>query len=77
MPAAVNADLLHIRLDSAVTQWDIRQSKKRGYNPFALGMYLARVEDVVKLVRQGMPVPDAIDRNFNDRLAAYLHKVKY
>lgn len=77
MSQTINADLLHIRLDSAVTQWDARQSKKRGYNPFALGIYLERVESVVKLVRQGMPVPDAIDRNFNDRLAAHLHKVKY
>ena len=77
MPATVNADLLHIRLDSAVTQWDARQSKKRGYHPFALGIYLERVESVVALVRKGMPVPDAIDRNFNDRLASYLHKVKY
>lgn len=72
----INTELLHIRLDSIVTKHDIAASKRRGYNPFALGIYLERVENVVDLVKQGTPLAKAIDANFNDRLAAKLHKVE-
>jgi hypothetical protein len=33
---------LQSQLDHYLTQWDIKQSTKRGYNPFALGIYLER-----------------------------------
>jgi hypothetical protein len=65
---------LHSQLDHILTQWDIKQSTKRGYNPFALGIYLERAEDLAKDVAQGATISDAIDKHFCDRLAAMLHK---
>ena len=32
------------QLQSLVTQWDMKQSKKRGYNPYALGIYFEAAE---------------------------------
>ena len=72
----MNTELLHVRLDSIVTKHDIAASKRRGYNPSALGIYLERVGRVVDLVKKGTPLAEAIDANFNDRLAAKRHKVK-
>jgi len=65
---------LHSQLDHYLTQWDIKQSTKRGYNPFALGIYLERAEDLAKDVAQGATISDAIDVHFCDRIAAMLHK---
>jgi len=65
---------LHSQLDHILTQWDIKQSTKRGYNPFALGIYLERAERLAKDVAQGATISDAIDEHFCDRLAAMLHK---
>jgi hypothetical protein len=64
----------HAQLDHILTQWDIKQSTKRGYNPFALGIYLERAERLAKDVAQGATISDAIDEHFCDRLAAMLHK---
>ena len=64
----------HAQLDHILTQWDIKQSTKRGYNPFALGIYLERAERLAKDVAQGATISDAIDKHFCDRLAAMLHK---
>jgi hypothetical protein len=65
---------LHAQLDHYLTQWDIKQSTKRGYNPFALGIYLRQAERIAKAVDQGVTISDAIDVHFCDRLAAMLHK---
>ena len=65
---------LNAQLDHCLTQWDIRQSTKRGYNPFALGIYLERAEKLAKDVDQGATISDAIDVHFCDRIAAMLHK---
>ena len=65
---------LQSQLDHYLTQWDIKQSTKRGYNPFALGIYLERAEDLAKDVAQGATISAAIDVHFNDRIAAMLHK---
>ena len=65
---------LHSQLNHYLTQWDIKQSTKRGYNPFALGIYLERAEDLATDVAQGATISAAIDVHFNDRLAAMLHK---
>jgi hypothetical protein len=65
---------LHSQLDHILTQWDIKQSTKRGYHPFALGIYLERAERLAKDVAQGATISDAIDEHFCDRLAAMLHK---
>jgi hypothetical protein len=65
---------LHAQLDHYLTQWDIKQSTKRGYNPFALGIYLRQAERIAEAVNQGATISDAIDKHFNDRIAAMLHK---
>ena len=62
------------QLDHYLTQWDIKQSTKRGYNPFALGIYLERAEDLATDVAQGATISAAIDVHFCDRIAAMLHK---
>ena len=73
-PRQIHTMNLHSQLDHYLTQWDIKQSTKRGYNPFALGIYLERAEDLAKDVAQGATISDAIDKHFNDRIAAMLHK---
>jgi hypothetical protein len=65
---------LQSQLDHYLTQWDIKQSTKRGYNPFALGIYLERAADLASDVAQGATISDAIDVHFCDRIAAMLHK---
>ena len=65
---------LHSQLDHILTQWDIKQSTKRGYNPHALAIYLRQAERLAKDVAQGTTISDAIDAHFCDRLAAMLHK---
>lgn len=65
---------LHSQLDHILTQWDIKQSTKRGYNPHALAIYLRQAERIVESVNQGATISDAIDEHFCDRLAAMLHK---
>ena len=65
---------LHSQLDHYLTQWDIKQSTKRGYNTFALGIYLERAADLASDVAQGATISDAIDVHFCDRIAAMLHK---
>ena len=37
----------------AVTQYDIRQSRGKRYNHYALGQYLRRVEDIVADIANG------------------------
>ena len=70
----INTMNLHSQLDHLLTQWDIKQSTKRGYNPFALGIYLRQAERIVESVNQGATISDAIDKHFSDRIAAMLHK---
>ena len=65
---------LHSQLDHILTQWDIKQSTERGYNPNALFIYLRQAERIAEAVDQGVTISDAIDKHFNDRLAAMLHK---
>jgi len=65
---------LHSQLDHILTQWDIKQSTKRGYNPNALFIYLRQAERIVEAVDQGATISDAIDEHFCDRLAIMLHK---
>lgn len=52
----------------AATQYDIRQSKRRGYNPYALAQYLARIEDVELDIAAGQTPRAALYAAFNDRL---------
>lgn len=72
----MNTSLLSVRLNSIVTIHDQLQQRSRYYNPFALAIYLERVDRVVAMVEDGASLADAINANFSDRLAAKLLKVK-
>jgi len=60
--------LLEAKLRSAVTAYDKRQSKRRGYNIYALPQYLARVSEVIADIEAGAPVRKAITAGFTGRL---------
>lgn len=61
-------------LEHAVTAWDRKQSARKGYNHYALGIYLRRVDEVMEDVEAGMPMEQALRRGFNDRLLDHLLK---
>jgi hypothetical protein len=65
---------LHARLDHYVTEWDRKESTKRYYNAFALGIYLERAERVSKAVGNGERLSIALEQNFCDRLLTFLTK---
>lgn len=56
------------KLTHALTQWDIKQSKKRGYNPYALGQYLIAVDRVTNAMNCGVTIREALLDNFCDRI---------
>jgi len=37
----------------AVTQYDVRQSRGKRYNPYAMGQYLMRVDDILEDIARG------------------------
>jgi len=65
---------LRQRLESIVTLYDMGQCNRRGYNPYALGIYLERANRVADEVAAGEPLEICLSRGFNDRLLAYIMK---
>lgn len=59
----VRAVLVH-----ALTEYDRKQSRKRGYNPHALGIYFQRLDDICADIDAGADVRAAIVAGFSDRL---------
>lgn len=57
------------KLIHALTQYDVKQSKKRGYNPYALGIYFQRIDEVCADVERGADIRKAINAGFSGRLA--------
>jgi len=57
------------KLISAVTQYDRKQSSKRGYNFYALPQYMARVDLICNDIAAGAGESDAIKAGFDGRLA--------
>lgn len=57
-----------------VTQWDIRQSARRHYNPHALALYLRATDRAAAMVADGLPLADALAHCFNDRLLSFLQR---
>ena len=70
--ADINA--LRTKLAHTVTTHDIKESKKKGYNPNALALYIGRVDDVCNDVAAGASLGRALYDNFNDRLLTTLEK---
>lgn len=62
------------KLIHAVTQYDIRQSKKQGHNPYALAQYFASIEQVFSEVKGGINIIVSIEDNFNKPLSTILIK---
>lgn len=59
----IKAKLVH-----ALTDYDSKQSKKRGYNPHALGIYFQRIDEVCTDVENGQLARAALLNGFSDRL---------
>ena len=55
---------LRDRLNHAVTQHDIKQAKRFGYNRYALAMYLAAVASAVEAVDMGTEPSTALAEFF-------------
>lgn len=56
------------KLIHAVTEFDRKASKRKGYNPHALGIYFQRVDEVCADIDKGADVRKAICAGFSDRL---------
>ncbi len=64
-------------LVTAATKYDARQAKGKHYNPYALGHYLARIDDIEKDVANGATLRDALCAGFTGSLLnAMLRAVK-
>jgi hypothetical protein len=59
---------IYLTLTHAVTAYDRKQEGKRGYNRYALGLYLAICEDIANDVRGGRTLAQSLEYSFNDRL---------
>lgn len=68
------------RMVHSVTRYDRKEEekshkdKRHYHNMYALGHYLGAVDRAHEDMSKGMHVKDAINNNFNGRLAAHLHK---
>lgn len=64
----MNTKEIQSRLASALTQYDAAQSKRKGWNPHALGIYFERLEAVIADMESGTAPRQALLAGFNDRL---------
>lgn len=60
----IKSGLIH-----AVTRYDEKESKKKSYNPHALGIYFERVDEVISDIEAGADVRAAVVAGFSGRLA--------
>lgn len=60
---------IRARLLSALTNYDRKQAGKRGYNPYALPQYLARLDEVMADIGRGAEMRAALVAAFTGRLA--------
>lgn len=63
-----DSERMRFTLSHAVTQYDRKQSTRKGYNPYALPQYLMAVDRVHNAVNCGSTRRDALVENFNGRL---------
>lgn len=67
-------------LSHAVTRYDrenqawAAKGKRRYHNPYALGIYLQRVEECNGMIQQGMAREEALRECFERELLAYILK---
>ena len=65
---------IRFRLVHAATEYDRRRSRRRFYNPYALGIMFAAIDATVASIDAGTPVRQALLAHFNDRLLSHLLK---
>lgn len=70
-----NVDVIHTRLAMAVTEYDRKQSTRKGYNSYALAMYLGAVQDACAMIEDGKSADSALRECFDDRLLDICLKV--
>jgi len=68
MTSGLTPEELDRKLVHVVTEYDRKQQGKRGYNPYALPQYLARVQEVLEDIKNGANVREAIVAGFLGRL---------
>ena len=59
---------------SAATQFDERNSRRRGWNPYALPQYFAAIDSICADIEGGLNVEAAIGKYTNDRFRDVLLK---
>lgn len=62
------------KLAQAVLHYDVKQEKKRYYNPAGIRLYLEAVDRVMDDVARGVDLERAIHARFNDRLLDFVLK---
>lgn len=62
------------KLIAAATEYARKQAKKKGYNPYALGIYLNRIEEIISDIENGAGVQDALGAGFSGTLLNHLAK---
>lgn len=66
---------LHYKLVHAVTEYDRKQSAKRGYSIYALAHYIGAIQRVSDEIAKGYSVRSAILNNLTGRLCDVCLKV--
>ena len=63
-----------LKLQTAITEYDRRQSRGRRYNPNALGLMLGALQDAERDVERGASLARALYDNFQDTLLSALER---
>lgn len=73
----MTTDTVRQKLVNALTDYDRKQSTKRGYNPHALALYFEALDECMSQYENGATIEHALSCRFNDRvLAACLKAVR-
>lgn len=56
------------KLVFALTTFDRKQSARKGWNPYALGQYFARIDEVCQEIDNGKTPRQALLAGFSDRV---------
>lgn len=65
---------VRVILLNTITEHDIKESIRKGYNHYALALYLEALNNTFKLVDQGIALEYSIRINFNGKLQDKLLK---
>lgn len=56
------------KLIAALTEYDRKQSTRRGHNPHALALYFEALDEALTQVEKGRSIQTALQGVFNDRV---------